>query len=66
MFDRLFAAHPRSVNETYFQHQRVALSYALPLLGAGLAALVHALVPGLCQKTAGDAIRRLNARLDGR
>jgi hypothetical protein len=66
MFDRLFAAHPRSVNESYLQHQRVALSYALPLLGAGLAALVHALVPGLCQKTAGDAIRRLNARLDGR
>lgn len=66
MFDRLFAAHPRSVNETYLQHQRVALSYALPLLGAGLAALVHALVPGLCQKTAGDAIRGLNARLDGR
>jgi len=66
MFDRLFAAHPRSVNESYLQHQRVALSYALPLLGAGLAALVHALVPGLCQKTAGNAIRRLNARLDGR
>jgi len=66
MFDRLFAAHPRSVNETYLQHQRVALSFAVPLLGAGLAALVHALVPGLCQKTAGDAIRRLNARLDGR
>jgi len=66
MFDRLFAAHPRSVNESYLQHQRVALSFALPLLGAGLAALVHALVPGLCQKTAGDAIRRLNARLDGR
>lgn len=66
MFDRLFAAHPRSVNESYLQHQRVALSFALPLLGAGLAALVHAVVPGLCQKTAGDAIRRLNARLDGR
>ena len=66
MFDRLFAAHPRSVNESYLQHQRVALSYALPLLGAGLAALVHALVPGLCQKTAGNAIRRLNARRDGR
>ena len=66
MFDRLFTAHPRSVNETYFQHQRVALSFALPLLVAGLAALVHAVVPGLCQTRAGDIIRRLNARLDGR
>ena len=66
MFDRLFTAHPRAVNESYLQHQRVALSFALPLLGAGLAALVHAIVPGLCQAKAGDTIRRLNARLDGR
>ena len=66
MFDRLFTAHPRAVNESYLQHQRVALSFALPLLGAGLAALVHAIVPGLCQTKAGDIIRRLNARLDGR
>ena len=63
MFDRLFTAHPRAVNESYLQHQRVALSFALPLLAAGLAALVHAVVPGLCQATAGDTIRRLNARL---
>jgi Family of unknown function (DUF6356) len=66
MFKRLFLAHPASVNETYLQHQRVALSFALPLLVAGLAALVHAVVPGLCKNTAGDAIRRLNARLDAR
>jgi len=66
MFDRLFTAHPRAVNESYLQHQRVALSFALPLLGAGLAALVHAIVPGLCQTRAGDIIRRLNALLDGR
>ena len=66
MFDRLFTAHPRAAHESYLQHQRVALSFALPLLGAGLAALVHAIVPGLCQTRAGDTIRRLNARLDGR
>lgn len=66
MFRRLFLAHPASVNETYLQHQRVALSFALPLLAAGVAALVHAVVPGLCKTTAGDAIRRLNHRLDAR
>ena len=66
MFKRLFIAHPASVQESYFQHQRVALSFALPLLGAGLAALVHAIVPGFCERRAGDAIRRLNARLDQR
>lgn len=66
MFKRLFLSHPGAVGETYFQHQRVALSFALPLLGAGIAALVHAVVPGLCERTAGNAIRALNARLDKR
>ena len=34
MFQRLFLAHPARVNESYFQHQRVARSFALPLLTA--------------------------------
>ena len=66
MFKRLFLSHPDAVGESYFQHQRVALSFALPLLGAGIAALVHAVIPGLCERTAGNAIRALNARLDRR
>ena len=66
MFRRLFLAHPQQAGESYFQHQRVALSFALPLLGAGLAATVHALVPGLCETTAGDAIRKLYTRLEKR
>jgi hypothetical protein len=66
MIRRLFLAHPRQAGESYFQHQRVALSFALPLFGAGLAALLHAVIPGLCETTAGDAIRRLHARLEKR
>ncbi|HWY66557.1 MAG TPA: DUF6356 family protein [Rhizomicrobium sp.] len=66
MFRRLFLSHPQQAGESYFQHQRVALSFAFPLLGAGLAALAHAFVPGLCERTAGDAIRRLHARLEAR
>jgi hypothetical protein len=66
MFRRLFVSHPETVGESYRQHQRVALSFALPLLGAGIAALVHALVPGLCESTAGDVIRKLHARLEKR
>lgn len=65
MFRWLFLSHPSSVGESYFQHQRVALSFALPLLGAGLAALAHAAVPGVCEQTAGD-IRKLHRRLDNR
>ncbi len=66
MFRRLFLSHPFSVGESYFQHQRVALSFALPLLGAGLAALAHAVVPGVCEQTAGDIIRKLHKRLENR
>jgi hypothetical protein len=66
MFKRLFLSHPASVGESYFQHQRVALFFALSLLGAGLAALVHAIIPALCKRTAGDTIRALYARLERR
>jgi hypothetical protein len=66
VFHRFFLSHPQSVGESYFEHQRVALSFALPLLGASLAALVHALVPAMCERTAGDTIRRLHARLEKR
>ena len=63
---RLFLSHPASVGESYFEHQRVALSFALPLLGAGLAALAHAVIPAVCERTAGDAIRHLHDRLEKR
>lgn len=66
MFQRLFLTHPASVNESYFQHQRVALSFAWPLMKAASAALVHALVPGLCERTASDTVRALNARMQSR
>ena len=66
MFQRLFLAHPARVNESYFQHQRVALSFALPLLTAAGAALVHALIPGLCERTASNIVREQCARLEKR
>jgi hypothetical protein len=66
MFRRLFLSHPQQAGESYLQHQRVALSFALPLLAAGLAAVIHALVPGLYERTAGDMIRKLYERLESR
>jgi hypothetical protein len=65
MFRKLFIDHPQSVGETYFEHQAAALSYAGPLLVAGLAATVHAIIPGLCQKTGSKTIIRLHQRLTG-
>ena len=51
-FERLFVVHPRSVNEDYLAHAGVALRFAVLLLGAGLAALVHAVIPALFETTA--------------
>ena len=63
MFARLFLAHPQSVGETYLEHQRVAVSFAGPLLLAGFGCLLHAVIPGLCERTASSRIEILHARL---
>ena len=63
MFRRLFLNHPQSMGETYFEHQRVALSFAFSLLVAALACAIHALVPGLCASTGSRAVADLNERL---
>jgi hypothetical protein len=66
MFDRLFFDHPRTVDETYFEHMRFALTFAFWLTVAGLAALVHAFVPALCESTASRIVRRLHDRMTNR
>ena len=58
-FRRLFLDHPASVDENYLQHFGVALGYAAVLARASGAALMHALVPGLCKRTASDIILEL-------
>jgi hypothetical protein len=63
VFTRLFLDHPRSVGESYLEHQRHASGFGIALLGAGLACLVHALVPGLFVRTGSDAIARLHDRM---
>ena len=63
MIARLFFAHPQSVGESYFEHQRVAFSFAGPLLLAGFACLLHAVIPGLCERTASNRIAMLHERM---
>lgn len=58
-----FTAHPKSVNETYWQHMAVALGFAMALFGAGCAALVHAFFPAWFEKTASRKILQLHERL---
>ena len=63
MFTRLFVEHPRSVGESYLEHQRHALGFGFSLLLASLACFVHAIVPGLCVRTGSTAITRLHDRM---
>lgn len=63
MIERLFLRHPRSVGESYFEHQAVALSFAGDLFRAGVACAVHAAVPALFTTTASRAVERLHRRL---
>lgn len=66
MISRVFLEHPRKVEETYFEHFLFALSFAGALLFAGFAALVHALIPALFEKTAGNIILRLHDKIVNR
>ena len=63
MFARLFISHPQSVGESYFEHQRVAFSFAGTLIFAGCACLLHAFIPGCCERTASKRIEILHGRM---
>ena len=59
-------AHLRSAGESYRAHFRFAAAVGAMLAAAGLACLVHALVPGLCRDTASRTIRCLGGVLEDR
>ncbi len=63
---RLFLSHPETVDETYGEHFWFALGFALRLIGAGLAALVHAIIPCLFETTASRMIREMHERIVNR
>ena len=56
MLGRLFTDHPRSLGLSWTGHAAGALSIGARLIGAGLAAIVHALVPGWFTDTAGRIV----------
>jgi ABC-type branched-subunit amino acid transport system permease subunit len=60
MFKRYFLEHPKTVNESYFEHLLFAGKFGFMMVCGGLGALVHAIVPGLCITAGSDMIRTLN------
>lgn len=59
-FGRLFADHPRSLGMSWASHGVGAVRISAELIGAGLACLIHAIVPGWFTQTAGRTVERMH------
>lgn len=55
--------HLALASENYWQHLRFAASVGAMLIAAGLACLLHAIVPGICRDTASRTIASLHELL---
>ena len=56
MVDRMFLEHPRSLGMSWAGHGVGAVAIGARLVAAGLACIVHAVVPGVFTQTAGKTI----------
>lgn len=61
-----FTEHPTAVGETYLVHLRAAAGFGFQMVAAGLACLVHALLPFLFVHTGSDCVYRLHERMHAR
>ena len=51
--------HLNEVNETYFQHMRIAFTIGFTMLVIGVLCLIHGLIPGLFKKTGSKQIAKM-------
>jgi hypothetical protein len=63
LWDRAFLEHPRTLGESYWQHQQRAAAFGAAMIAGGIACLIHALVPTLFERTASGTIVRLHERM---
>ena len=56
---RHFTEHPASVDESYFEHFKVAAHFAKELMGAAMCCAIHAVVPSMHTSTASTKVRAL-------
>jgi hypothetical protein len=60
MFGQLFLDHPRELGLSWASHGGGAIRIGFRLIGAGVACLIHAVVPGLFTQTAGRTVSDLH------
>jgi hypothetical protein len=52
--------HLLTAGESYLQHMRFALMVGFVTVGAGMACVIHALVPSLCERTCSRTLGQLS------
>jgi hypothetical protein len=60
---RAFTGHPASVGESYAEHLARAVCFGTRMVFAGVACLVHGVLPFLFVRTGSRAIAELNDRM---
>lgn len=60
---RAFTEHPASVGETYAEHMMHAACFGARMVGAGIACMIHALLPFLFVRTGSQAVTELSERM---
>ncbi len=60
---RPFTEHPASIGETYFEHMGRAAGFSFSMLAAGIACLIHALLPCLFITTGSRTVTNLHDRM---
>jgi hypothetical protein len=60
---KLFTAHPETVGESYGEHLLRASSFGVRMVLAGVACILHGLLPFLFVRTGSRAISELNEQM---
>ena len=63
LFRSIFIEHPASVDETYLRHFISALSFGTKMVVAGVACMVHGLLPALFVTRGSDTVCALHERM---
>jgi Family of unknown function (DUF6356) len=63
---RWFTVHPAEVGESYGEHLATATSFGGRMILAGIACMLHGLLPFLFVRTGSRAVSELNAQLVAR
>ena len=63
MWGKLFLDHPKSVDESYFEHMGQAFYFSSRMFVGAICCFMHGLVPALFTKTGSDMVQHLHDRM---